>query len=61
MLKLDRKVDQKIFISQGEIKIKVLRIDEGIITLGFLAPRNIEIDREELFVKKQSKRLMQNK
>lgn len=53
MLVLDRKIDQKILINKGTIQIKVLRINDDIISIGINAPQHIDIDREEIYIKKQ--------
>ncbi len=47
MLVLTRKADQKIRIGDN-IEIVVLRIQEGQVSLGFTAPKELEIVREEL-------------
>lgn len=52
MLVLTRKIGQQVLIDKASIQVKVLRVDDGIITLGFNAPSHIDIDREEIFVKK---------
>ncbi len=52
MLVLTRKIDQKILINKGTIQIKVLKIDDDIISIGINAPQHIDIDREEIFIKK---------
>lgn len=52
MLVLDRKVGQQVLIGKGAIEIKILRIRDGVISIGFNAPSNIDIDREEIYLKK---------
>ena len=47
MLVLRRKVDENIRIGE-DISIRVLSIDGTTVKLGFDAPRNIRILREEL-------------
>jgi len=52
MLVLDRKVGQQVLIGKGMIEIKILRIQDDIISIGFSAPSNIDIDRKEIYLKK---------
>lgn len=52
MLVLTRKIGQQIVIGNGVIQMKVLNADNGIIRIGINAPSNIEIDREEVYLKK---------
>lgn len=52
MLILDRKIGQRIFIDKGSIQLTVMRIDGDLIKIGFSAPAHIDIEREEIFVKK---------
>ena len=52
MLVLTRKVGQQVLINNGTIQVKVLRTDNDTITIGFKAPANVDIDREEIFFKK---------
>jgi len=47
MLVLTRRIQESIIID-GDIKITVLGIERGHIKLGFDAPDDIEIMREEL-------------
>ncbi len=56
MLVLTRKIGQQVLIDKGSIQIKVLKIDDGIISIGFSAPEHIDIDREEIYVKKLMQR-----
>ncbi|HAU1546668.1 TPA: carbon storage regulator [Legionella pneumophila] len=52
MLVLTRKAGQQILIGKGLIQMKVLKIDEDIISIGIKAPQHIDIDREEIYLKK---------
>lgn len=52
MLVLTRKIGQQILIGKGMIQMKVLKIDDDVISLGFNAPQHIDIDREEIYIKK---------
>jgi carbon storage regulator len=47
MLVLTRKVGEKIIISDN-IVVTVLDVRDGVIKLGFTAPKNIVINREEI-------------
>jgi len=51
MLCLDRKVDQEVIMSDG-VTIKVLSVDRGRVKLGFTGPKEIVIDRKEIYEKK---------
>lgn len=55
MLVLTRKVGQQILIGKGMIQIKVLKIDDDIISIGLKAPQHIDIDREEIYLQKLHK------
>lgn len=55
MLVLTRKIGQQILIGKGIIQMKVLKIDDGIISIGIKAPTHIDIDREEIYFKKLQK------
>jgi len=50
MLILTRRPEESIIIS-SDIKITVLGIDRGYVKLGFEAPKDVEIMREELLDK----------
>jgi|DewCreStandDraft_4_1066084.scaffolds.fasta_scaffold02469_22 carbon storage regulator len=50
MLILTRKLNEEIIID-GEITIKIISISENQVKLGFDAPKNIEINRKEVFEK----------
>ncbi|MFO9661698.1 carbon storage regulator [Legionella pneumophila serogroup 1] len=52
MLVLTRKAGQQILIGKGLIQMKVLKVDDDIISIGIKAPQHIEIDREEIYLKK---------
>ncbi len=49
MLVLTRKAGQQIFMDKGRIQMKVIKIEDGIISLGIDAPLHIDIAREEVF------------
>ncbi|HAT1993791.1 carbon storage regulator [Fluoribacter dumoffii] len=52
MLVLTRKAGQQILIGKGLIQMKVLKVDDDIISIGIKAPLHIDIDREEIYLKK---------
>ena len=55
MLVLRRKRGQAIVIHGHEkIIVKVLRDENGVVTLGFDAPRSVNVDREEIYSKRQA-------
>lgn len=54
MLIIKRKKGQRVFI--GEAVLTVLGIDKGIIKLGFEAPQEVIIRREELPVTFKTKK-----
>lgn len=57
-LVLTRGLGQSIMIGgDGEITIKVLRIEEDTVRLGIKAAEDIPIDREEIFISKKSEGL----
>ncbi len=51
MLVLRRKVGEKIMLSGG-VSIEIIDIEHGKVRLGFEAPDDVVIDREEVFVRK---------
>lgn len=57
MLVLTRKIGQQILIGNGVIQMKVLNADNGIIRIGIHAPSSIDIDREEIYLKKSSHKI----
>ena len=53
MLVLTRRVGEQIFIDKGQIKIKVLFVRNGNIAIGIQAPSHVDVDREEIYYRKQ--------
>ncbi len=53
MLILTRRKEESIIIN-GDIKIKILGIDRGVVKLGFEAPDEVVILREELLADDKS-------
>ncbi len=56
MLVLSRKENESTIIRVGgvEIIVKVMEIDRNKVRIGFLAPKDIPIFREELLTKEKS-------
>ncbi len=55
MLVLQRKRGQVVRIgNNGEIVVKVLSYDQSVIRLGIDAPKDMRVDREELYLQRQS-------
>jgi carbon storage regulator len=53
MLVLSRKTSENVIIgAAGGITVKILSVKGNNVKLGFEAPENIAIDREEIFVRK---------
>lgn len=55
MLILRRHRGQSIVIGRhAEIIIKILQEEKGIITVGIEAPKSVQIDREEVYCKREA-------
>jgi carbon storage regulator len=54
---LYRKKGEEIFINKGQIIIKVIASENGETLLGVHAPQHIEIDRKEIFLRKQQDKI----
>lgn len=52
MLTLIRRIGEEIYIDKGRIKVLVISENEGLIKLGIEAPRHIDIERKEVFIRK---------
>jgi len=61
MLVLTRRIGEEILINKGEIEIKVLYVRQGRIALGINAPAHIDVDRREIFIRKQESALTKKK
>lgn len=48
MLVLTRKLRERVLIDGGRIVVEVVRLESGQVGLGFVAPREVTILREEL-------------
>ena len=55
MLKLSRHIGQRIFIDNGRIRIKLLGFHGSEVILGIDAPRDTDVDREEIYYAKRTK------
>lgn len=49
MLVLTRKAGQQIFMDKGRIQMKVIKVEDDVISIGIEAPLHIDIAREEVF------------
>jgi carbon storage regulator len=59
MLVLTRKIGEAIIINDN-IRISIVDIGNGRVKIGVEAPGNVNIDREEIFKKKQAAKQTQN-
>ncbi len=56
MLVLRRKVNESIVIA-GEVRVRVLAIERGVVKIGIEAPGDIQVIREELLERAQKKEM----
>ncbi|MBA2649919.1 MAG: carbon storage regulator [Legionella sp.] len=54
MLVLTRRVGEQILIDKGKIQVKVLAERNGTICIGVQAPAYIDVDRQEIYLRKLS-------
>ena len=54
MLVLTRRTGEQILIDKGSIQIKILYQRNGHVAVGIKAPRHVDVDRKEIFIKKQN-------
>lgn len=52
MLILVRRVGEAIYIDKGKIKVHLISENSGLVKLGIEAPKHIEVDRKEVFIRK---------
>lgn len=52
MLTLIRRIGEEIYIDKGRIKVLLISEKEGLIKLGIEAPKDIDIERKEVFIRK---------
>lgn len=57
MLVLTRRVGEKLILADGEIEITILESNGSQTKIGVKAPRNVSVDREEIFQAKKRKEL----
>lgn len=50
MLILSRKIEESIIIN-GDVEIKILDMGNGIVKIGIVAPKNVEVHRKEVYEK----------
>lgn len=55
MLILTRRPDETVVIGQN-IRVRVMGVNGNQVRIGIDAPKNIEVDREEIHEKKQQER-----
>lgn len=56
MLILTRRIGEEIYIAKGRIKICLLSEKDGVIAVGIKAPKLIDIERKEVFIRNQVER-----
>lgn len=56
MLVLSRYSNESIILANGDIKITVLDIQHGRVSIGIQAPHSIDVHREEVFYKIQQEK-----
>lgn len=54
MLVLTRRVGEQILIDKGQILVKILYERNGVVAVGIQAPSHIDVDRKEVFFRKQA-------
>jgi carbon storage regulator len=59
MLVLSRRVSESLMIG-GDITVTILGIKGNQIRIGITAPKNTEVDREEIYLKKQKNLAAEN-
>lgn len=53
MLVLTRRKNEEVWLDNGRIKVRVIYARRGNVALGFSAPGNVDVDRKEIFLRKQ--------
>jgi carbon storage regulator len=59
MLVLTRKLNERVMIGQG-IEVVVLAIHENRVKLGFVAPGDVPVDREEVLRRREQDLIIQD-
>lgn len=54
MLVLTRKKGEEVWINKGQIRIRVIYKGRGAMALGIQAPADIDVDRKEIYLRKQA-------
>ncbi len=54
MLVLTRKEGELILIDKGRVQVKVLHRRRGAVALGIITKPYMEVDREEIYLRKQA-------
>lgn len=57
MLILTRRISETLMINGGEVTVTVLGVKGNQVRIGINAPQDMEVDREEIYLKKQKERL----
>jgi len=52
-LVLTRRIGERIIIGNGDVVITIVDIQRNQVRIGFKADKNIKIDREEIYLRKQ--------
>ena len=55
MLVLTRRPDESLQIGP-DVEVKVLRIGDSHVVIGVTAPKSIEVDRTEVYLRKQAEK-----
>lgn len=56
MLTLIRRIGEEIYIDRGRIKVRLISEKDGLIRVGIEAPKHVDVDRKEVFIRKAVKR-----
>lgn len=56
MLTLIRRIGEEIYIDRGKIKVRLISEKDGLVMVGIEAPKHIDVDRKEVFIRKAVKR-----
>ncbi len=53
MLILTRRAGEEILVDKGRISFKILYERKGTIFIGIQAPKDMDVDRKEIFLRKR--------
>ncbi len=59
MLVLTRRISEALVVGDGELTFTVLSIKGNQVRIGIKTEKNISVDREELFLRKQKEKQME--